>query len=33
MFRSVLCPVDPAERGPEAPALANAKRMVEAAAS
>ncbi|QCK88100.1 universal stress protein [Phreatobacter aquaticus] len=30
MFRSVLCPVDPAERGPEAPALTNAKRMVEA---
>lgn len=30
MFRSVLCPVDPVERGPEQPAVANAKLMVEA---
>jgi nucleotide-binding universal stress UspA family protein len=30
MFRSVLCPVDPAERGPESAALENARRMAEA---
>ena len=30
MFKSVLCPIDPVELGPEQQALANAKRLVAA---